>query len=108
MKQLVELVFKRNCLTAPSLAELKNQAQAALGVQLAILDVNLGHGEPTGLDVFNWLKSNGFKGRIVFLTGHADNDPRVREVSGLHGTEVLSKPISIDDLKEVILKEGSP
>src|SRR4051812_20448553 len=63
------------CLRLRSVAELLSAAEVALGCMAALLDVNLGPGEPTGLDAYRWLESQGFKGRVVFLTGHAHAHP---------------------------------
>ena len=65
----------------------------ALGCGLALLDINLGAGVPSGLDAYRWLKDNGFPGRTVFLTGHARSHPLVREARELTHVQVLSKPI---------------
>jgi DNA-binding NtrC family response regulator len=65
---------------------------------LAILDINLGRGVPTGLDAYRWLKAHDFAGRIVFLTGHGRSDPLVSEVQRLGEIEVHDKPISVAEL----------
>jgi ActR/RegA family two-component response regulator len=64
----------------------------------AILDVNLGPGEPSGVDVAAWVRAHHPDARIVFMTGHAPNHPLVRAASGADG-EVLAKPI---DTKRLI------
>jgi DNA-binding response OmpR family regulator len=64
---------------------------------LAILDVNLGAGQPSGVDAWRWLQEHSFSGRIAFLTGHARSFPGVAEAYAL-GVKVLQKPGSIDDL----------
>jgi len=76
-----------------SLAELRARASEALACDLALLDVNLGAGEPSGVDVFRWLRERGFAGRIVFLTGHARLQPLVAQAAA-HGVEILDKPIA--------------
>src|SRR5262249_22772584 len=73
---LVESCGKR-CLAVGSLAELVDHRAAALACELAIVDVNLGAAKPSGIDAYEWLRGEGFDGRIVFLTGHAPSHPLV-------------------------------
>jgi CheY-like chemotaxis protein len=81
------------CVDAASYGELLRQREAALGCALALLDVNLGAGVPSGLDAYRWLHAHGFGGRTVFLTGHARSHPLVREAYALTDAQVLSKPV---------------
>jgi len=83
---------------AASLTEVERQAEAALASALAILDVNLGEGEPTGVDVSRWLRERGFAGTIVFLTGHAASDTRVVAAAAVPNTRIVAKPISLSGL----------
>lgn len=69
---------------------------------LVVLDVNLGHGVPSGIDAFLWLRERGFGGRIVFLTGHARSHPLVREARELPGVRVLEKPVESGVLEQLI------
>jgi ActR/RegA family two-component response regulator len=79
--------------------ELTAHGDAALSCSLAILDINLGAGQPSGLDALNWLNERRFSGRTVFLTGHARTFPLVEEARRQHGDiEVLSKPVSSAEL----------
>jgi two-component system nitrogen regulation response regulator NtrX len=91
---------------ASSLAELQQQAAVALSCGLAILDVNLGEGQPTGVDVSSWLRQHGFAGAIVFLTGHAATDPRVIAAAAVPNTRIVAKPFSFAGL--VALARVSP
>ncbi len=93
---------------AASLAELQAQAPSALVCQLAIVDVNLGAGQPTGVDVVRWLRSRDFGGRIVFLTGHAAGDARVIAAAEVADTEILSKPLGGEALRALIDDVRSP
>lgn len=91
--ELLSLSGADACVGVGSLAELQRGHVEALGYGLALLDINLGAGVPSGLDVYRWLKDNGFSGRTVFLTGHARSHPLVREALELTHVQVLSKPI---------------
>src|SRR5690242_12636180 len=100
--EIMRLVFvqagAKACVLASSLKEVQAQRDEALGVDAAILDVNLGHGLASGLDVHRWLRDEGFAGRSVFLTGHARNHPLVQEAAKVPGTTVVSKPIDMKHL----------
>jgi DNA-binding response OmpR family regulator len=92
--------------TARSLAEVQRHAARALACDVALLDVNLGEGEPTGVEVCGWLRAHGFSGEVIFLTGHANSDPRVIEASRTAHAKLLSKPISVDAL--IAIAKGEP
>ena len=81
------------CLLARSLAELKALGPAVLASDVAVLDINLGSGEPTGIDAYDWFMSQDFGGRLLFLTGHAHAHPLVARAEHLRRAAVLDKPI---------------
>ena len=82
------------CVSAGSVEAMVRQKEQVLGCELALLDVNLGAGAPSGLDAYQWLRENGFGGRIVFLTGHARSHPLVRKAHEVAQARVLSKPVN--------------
>jgi DNA-binding response OmpR family regulator len=94
-------LFGAPCIALPSVAALTAEAAQALRCRLAILDVNLGDGQPSGVDAYEWLRANGFPGRIVFLTGHAASHPAVARAASL-GVQVLAKPIESAELRALI------
>ena len=73
-------------------------------VTAAVLDINLGRGEPTGIDAYHWLRSRGFSGRVIFLTGHAASHPLIREAQLIGDAVVLEKPTGIDQLSSAIFE----
>lgn len=92
---------------APSLAvqtveELRRHASEALACKVAILDINLG--SESGLDALAWLREISFRGRIVFLTGHAESNPQVQEAERT-GIRVMQKPTLLDDLYALLETE---
>src|SRR5688572_10733834 len=94
LSQLLLVEGVRCCVAAASLAEVQANGERALAAALAILDVNLGDEQPSGVEVCRWLRDNGFAAPIVFLTGHGATEPRVVEASKVPRTRVLEKPIS--------------
>lgn len=89
-------------ITATSLSTVQEQKEKILQCQLAILDVNLGADRPSGVDVAEWLRANNFKGKIVFLTGHAVSDPEVLAATKMPDTKVVAKPIGLKQLLSFI------
>jgi FixJ family two-component response regulator len=81
-----------------SVAALAEAREAALACEVALLDVNLGPGQPTGIDALKWLRDNGFRGRIAFLTGHAASLPLLRD----QGVPILSKPLGSSELLQFL------
>jgi DNA-binding response OmpR family regulator len=85
-----------------SYGELVAKRDQALGCRLAILDVNLGSGSRSGVDAATWLRAQGFSGAITFLTGHGRDHPDVRRAAEEPNTRLISKPISIGALRELL------
>jgi DNA-binding NtrC family response regulator len=102
---LVE-ILDTGWLGAGSFDELVGLGDRALACQVAILDVNLGPGRPSGIDAYEWLKSKGFRGRIVFLTGHARSDPLVVEAWRGRSARVYQKPMTLEQLGAIVDGEG--
>jgi len=100
--ELVQLVTGRPCVTAHSLAELVTKREAALACTDAVIDINLGPAQPSGLDVHAWLKKEHYAGRIIFLTGHAYSHPLVARARALDGVEVYQKPLETDELCRIL------
>jgi DNA-binding NtrC family response regulator len=95
-------VYERPCFTATSYEELVKLGDRALSCDVAILDVNLGPGRPSGIDAYRWLQERGFRGRIVFLTGHARTHPAVQRAREAQTAMVYQKPISISVLRSIL------
>src|SRR5262245_52889831 len=81
--------------------ELKQRREEVLGAKVAILDINLGPHVPDGIDAFNWLRAHGFKGKVLFFTGHA-RDGLQRALTERNGVEILEKPLHPEKLLSVV------
>jgi DNA-binding NtrC family response regulator len=105
---LSELLEQRGCrcLLARSLDELKALGPEALAADVAVLDINLGAGQPSGIDAYDWLLSQGFAGRLLFLTGHAHAHPLVARAERLNRATVLDKPLDGQVLLDRIMGVG--
>lgn len=93
---------EHSCVEAGTLAELERREPEVLACDLAMIDINLGPGQPSGVDACRWLLAHGFHGKIVFLTGHADTHPLVTEAARVANASVLTKPIEADQLVELV------
>jgi DNA-binding NtrC family response regulator len=92
----------RECVTAGTLDEAKARASQIFDCQLALLDINLGAGQPSGVDAYRWLRAQGFRGRISFVTGHAASHPLVREAQALGDVSIYEKPLEMPQLVALI------
>ena len=97
MPVLLKTALGLDCLCCGNLTEIQSHEQEVLGAKLAILDLNLGPSVPDGIDAFHWLKAHGFHGKVLFLTGHARNNPRMASAE-INGAKLLEKPLRPDQL----------
>ena len=100
--ELVTAVVGRRCIGVGSYQEVVALGNAVLGCSVAILDINLGPGQPSGIDVYQWLRRVGYAERIVFLTGHASTHPLVTEAARIGDAEILSKPVDLDQIRLMV------
>jgi FixJ family two-component response regulator len=105
LRELVPLLLRTtlevDCLCFGSLTEFQRSSDDVLRAKLAILDINLGANVPSGIDAFRWLIEHGFRGKILFLTGHARANPQVTQAEKT-GAQVLEKPLHPDQLVSVV------
>ena len=100
--ELVTVVLNHRCVGVGSYEELAALGEEALRCSVAILDINLGPDQRSGIDAYAWLRDQGYKGRIVFLTGHASSHPLVVEAQRIGDAEIFSKPIEPDRLRSIV------
>jgi DNA-binding NtrC family response regulator len=91
------------CFCVTSMSAVQERAAQVLRTGLAILDVNLGPGEPSGVDIYRWLRGKDYHGKIVFLSGHARTDPQVEEAARISGVDFFQKPLAFDEIEALIL-----
>ena len=94
---LLETALGVECLPFASVIDFENHSDQVLNAKVAILDINLGPDVPDGVDAFNWLMERGFRGKILFFTGHARANPQVA-LAEKDGARILEKPIHPDKL----------
>jgi len=98
LAEFLELAAAVKCYRLRSLSEVKGiwpKISESKPI-LAILDINLGAGEPSGVEVYHWLNGQGFRGQSFFLTGHAKDHPLVQQAIQIEGIKVFEKPMEID------------
>ncbi len=110
LRELMSILLKstlgEECQCFGNMTEFLNHSQEVLRARVAILDINLGPDAPNGIDAFNWLMDHGFRGKILFLTGHARANPRVAQAER-NGVEVLEKPVHPDQLIALVTRSLS-
>ncbi|MFT3698130.1 MAG: response regulator [Kofleriaceae bacterium] len=102
--QMLENLFSRAKVPhvcASSLAEVKALGDVLPTLDTALLDINLGPGQPSGVDIARWLREAGFAPRIIFITGHAPDHPLVKKAAGESG-RVLEKPVIPSELLKIV------
>ena len=104
--ELVTIVLERRCMGVGSYKELVALGNEVLACTAAILDINLGPSQPSGIDAYKWLRHTGYRGRIVFLTGHASTHPLVVDARRIGDAEIFSKPIDPENIRSLV--EGVP
>jgi FixJ family two-component response regulator len=91
------------CVCVTSMSAVLERVVQVMRTGLAILDVNLGPGEPSGVEIYRWLKGQNYRGKVVFLSGHARTDPLVEEAAGISGVDFFQKPLAFGQLETLIL-----
>ena len=100
--ELITVVLERRCIGVGSYSEVVALEDELPACDSAILDINLGPGQPSGIDAYEWLRRTGYTGRIVFLTGHAGTHPLVTEAARIGDAEIFSKPIDPDQIRLIV------
>lgn len=101
MCDLVQIACHAECVAVASFGALIERRDEVLGCDTALLDVNLGPNEPSGIDAYKFLRECGFRGAMYFLTGHARTHPLVEQARDLAGVRVLEKPVGVDVLQQL-------
>lgn len=78
-----------------SVKEVYALRDSVLKTKIAFLDLNLATPQESGLDVAQWLKDNGYEGKIYFLTGQVHDSKLISEIKKIDA-EILSKPFDIE------------
>ncbi len=73
-----------------------------LSPEIVFLDVEMPG--MTGLELAKQLQENGFKGKIIFVTGHIQYSVKAIKTNAF---DYLIKPVDVDELKESILRYKS-
>lgn len=102
MSYTLENLGVKRCVVAESFEQLKQLGEDALKTDVAFLDINLGSNSANGLDVYNWLRANKYRGRVAFLTGYSADDHVVREILNTTKILVLTKPVPLKTLTDFI------
>ncbi|MEZ0391998.1 MAG: response regulator [Pseudobdellovibrionaceae bacterium] len=99
--ELIRYNLNRTCLSLSGLSQIKEKFSSGHSCKVVILDIDLGPGQPSGIDIFQWLQSQGFKGKMFFLTGHGMSHPFSQEAKKL-GIQIFEKPLHSKILLESV------
>jgi FixJ family two-component response regulator len=99
---LIHRTTRRECLGLRTFDDMRRERATILRAALAILDVNLGSGQPSGLDAFAWLRAERFAGKVAFLTGHAATHPLVQRASEMGEAIILKKPLDASQIIDIL------
>ena len=102
LRDALELMTGKTCLAFTTLEDLLADGERALHCRVAVLDINLGEGRPSGMEAYRWLKGHDFHGRVFFLTGHARTHPMVVEAGKVGEAQVIQKPVDLETLVGLI------
>ena len=107
LREVMELMCQSlgiECICVPSMSAVLERGPQVLRTDLAILDVNLGPGEPSGTEIYRWLKGQNYRGKIVFLSGHTRTDPQVAEATRISGVDFFQKPLGFGQIEALLGK----
>ncbi len=57
-----------------------------------------------GYNAFKQIKEIDNNANVIIVTGFSDNDPRSKEAIKLGRTRIISKPIGVNDLLDLVKK----
>src|SRR4051812_17597658 len=100
MSDSIEHGYNCEVLALSSYDEMRFHRESVLNTKIAFLDVNLGRGQWSGIDTYEWLRSHEFQGQIFFLTGHAGGHPLVAKAMECGHAAVLHKPVPTELLMQ--------
>jgi FixJ family two-component response regulator len=105
LRELMPILFActlgEGCGCFGSLMEFEDHPEEVLRARVAILDINLGPDVPDGIEAFHWLMDHGFRGKVLFFTGHARTNPQVVSAAR-NGVSILEKPLDPNELVSVV------
>jgi FixJ family two-component response regulator len=85
-----------------SYADMVSRGAEVLACEHALLDINLGPGQPSGIEACRWLRDNGFARPIVLMTGHAADHPLVKQALTAGPGQLLRKPFGLGELRRIL------
>lgn len=100
VSRILKAKFDLDCTCVSSIHDLIEEFEDVLASDLVILDINLGTKE-SGMDAYRWLRDQGFKGKVFFLTGYDQSNPIV-SLAQEEGVEVYQKPLGTHKLLSLV------
>lgn len=102
MKVFIQAACNYEAITCSNIESMQSQIEEILKSEMAFLDINLGLNQPSGIQAYRWLKSQGYNKPVFFLTGHAKDSDEARQASIFEEARVIQKPIAAQDFRDLI------
>ena len=102
MKVFVKATCDCEAITCSDFESMNLKAEEILKSEMAFLDINLGTHQPSGVQAYRWLKSQGYNKPVFFLTGHAKDSEKARQALAFEGVQIIQKPIPPQELRNLI------
>lgn len=102
MKVFATVACERKAITCSTFDSMYDSAADILNTAVAFIDVNLGSHQPSGVEAYRWLRSQGYNKPIFFLTGHGKFSEEAKGASEFEEVHILQKPIAAQDLRNLI------
>lgn len=102
MKVFVQAACNCEAITCSNIESMQDQIEAILKSEMAFLDINLGLNQPSGIQAYRWLKSQGYNKPVFFLTGHAKDSDEAKQAQVFDDVRVIQKPIAALDFRALI------
>lgn len=99
---LIQSSFDADTFSVSTEKEVKALSEHFQNFKIAFIDINLGPGQPDGIDIYDWLRANSFDGPIYFLSDLPTNSPMTKRALKRGDTKILSKPINPDKITSII------
>lgn len=100
MRRFLTRIFEDHEVIAYASADSLFEPSLWEGVEATIVDLDLGRGHQTGIDLLTWLTAEGLGGRRVVFSGFG---PQLHRGLQSISDEVLVKPAPIHAIRQAVL-----
>lgn len=102
IKVFVQAACDYEAITCANIENMQSRIDEILKSEMAFLDINLGLNQPSGIQAYRWLRSQGYNKPVFFLTGHGKDSDEAKQASIFEEVRVIQKPIPPQDFRDLI------